>query len=335
MNPLKAFADHWGEPSSIEPLSIEPLGAGHINHTWLVGESGERWVLQQINRRVFVDPQLVMHNTQRVLAHIDSKRVPSLRLTRDQQGFALIDGEVWRVWRFVAGSVARKHPETIPQALAAGAAFGAFQRSLADLPPPSLVPPIEGFHDLEHFLRRFDALQVESEWRDVIERHRPLTRVFGRATGHVHGDCKFENLLFAQGSDEVLAVVDLDTLMPGHWGLDWGDLVRSAFVQSGQVEPSVFKAMARGFMPHLQRPTIDEIVLAPRYVATTLGVRYLVDHAEGDVWFKVSERGENLMRAARQFRFVQHCMAHEDMMRACIDQVCVDASIPIFQPPLS
>lgn len=330
MNPLTVFADHWGEPSS-----IEPLGAGHINLTWLVGDAGEFWVLQQINRRVFVDPQLVMHNIQRVLAHVDSNQLPRLRLTRDQQGYALIDGDVWRVWRFVEGSVARRDPETIPQAQAAGAAFGAFQRSLADLPPPSLVPSIQGFHDLEHFLRRLDALQVQSEWREMIERHRPLAGMFGRATGHVHGDCKFENLLFAKGSDEVLAVVDLDTLMPGHWGLDWGDLVRSAFVQSGQVEPSVFKAMARGFMPHLQRPTIEEMVLAPRYVATTLGVRYLVDHAEGDVWFKVSERGENLARAARQFRLVAHCMAHEDMMRACVEQALVDASTSIFQSPLS
>lgn len=316
MNPQAVFAEHWGEPAA-----IEPLGAGHINNTWLVTEAGERWVLQQINRRVFNDPQLVMHNIQRVLAHIDSTLVPSLRPTRRHQGFALIDGDVWRVWRFVEGSIARKSPENIHQTRAAGAAFGAFQRSLADLPPPVLEPSIQGFHAFEHHLRRFDDLHVQSEWRALIESHRPLTNVFGRTTGHIHGDCKFENLLFAQGGDSVLAVVDLDTLMPGHWGLDWGDLVRSAFVVNGIVEWSVFTALAEGFLPWLQHPTIDELVLAPRYVASTLGTRYLVDHAEGDVWFKVSERGENLVRAARQFRFVQHCVEHEDLMRTCIDQV--------------
>ena len=316
MNPQAAFADHWGEPTV-----IESLGAGHINHTWLVTQADERWVLQQINRRVFVDPQLVMHNIQRVLAHIDPKLVPSLRPTRDQQGFALIDGEVWRVWRFVEGSVARKRPENPEQARAAGAAFGAFQQSLADLPAPQLVPSIHGFHAFDRYINRFDELHVQTPWRALIDAHQPLTGLFGRVTGHIHGDCKFENLLFAQGADSVLAVVDLDTLMPGHWGLDWGDLVRSAFVVNGFVEPAVFTALAEGFLPHLQHATIEELVLVPRYVASTLGVRYLIDHAEGDVWFKVRERGENLVRAARQFRFVQDCLAREAMMRSCIEQV--------------
>lgn len=315
MNPQAAFADHWGEPST-----IEPLGDGHINHTWLVTEADERWVLQQINRRVFVDPQLVMHNIQRVLAHIDPHLVPSLRPTRDHKGFALIDGEVWRVWRFVDGCIARKLPENIRQARAAGAAFGAFQRSLADLPPPQLMASIPGFHQFDHYLDRFDDMRVPTEWRALIEAHRPLTSVFTHNTGHVHGDCKFENLLFAQRSDQVLAVVDLDTLMPGHWGLDWGDLVRSACVVGGVVEPSVFTALAEGFLPYLPRPTMEELVLAPRYVASILGVRYLLDHAEGDIWFKVSERGENLVRAARQFRFVLDCIEREDMMRTCIDR---------------
>lgn len=316
MNPQSIFSEYWGEPSTIEPLDT-----GHINHTWLVTEAEERWVLQQINRRVFVDPQLVMHNIQRVLAHIGPVRVPSLRPTRDQKGHALCDGEVWRVWRFVEGSVARKRPENIHQARAAGAAYGAFQQSLADLPLPQLVPSIRGFHDFSHYLLRFDELAIQTEWQALIEAHRSLVSLFADITGHVHGDSKFENLLFGQGTDSVLAVIDLDTLMPGHWGLDWGDLVRSAFVAGGVVEEPVFTALAEGFLPYLERTTVAELVLAPRYVASTLGVRYLIDHAEGDIWFKVSERGENLIRAARQFRFVQNCVEREDMMRTSIDQV--------------
>ncbi len=316
MNPGSVFSQFWGNPAT-----IETLGPGHINQTWLVTEADERWVLQQVNRHVFVDPQLVMHNIQRVLAHIEPNLVPALRLTRNQEGYALCSGEVWRVWRFVAGSVARKTPENLHQARAAGAAYGAFQSALADLPLPLLVPSIPGFHDFDHYLRRFDDLHVQTRWRDLIEAHRPLVDVFANITGHVHADCKFENLLFDQHTDAVLAVVDLDTIMPGHWGLDWGDLLRSAFVVRGVLDEAMLIALAEGFLPYLENPTGDELVLAPRYVASTLGIRYLIDHAEGDVWFKVSERGENLERAARQFRFVQNCIDQEDMMRARMDRV--------------
>jgi len=316
VNPRSIFAEFWGQPSS-----IETLGAGHINQTWLVTEADERWVLQQINRRVFVDPQRVMHNIQRVLAHVGPSLVPQLRPTRDHEGYALYDGEVWRVWRFVEGGVAKKAPENLHQARAAGAAYGAFQHALVDLPLPRLVPSIHGFHEFDHYLRRFDELHVQTEWRGLIDAHRPLAGLLANRTGHVHGDSKFENLLFAQGTDAVLAVVDLDTLMPGHWGLDWGDLVRSAFVVRGLVEESALVALAEGFLPYLKSPTVEELVFAPRYVASTLGVRYLIDHVEGDVWFKVSERGENLARAARQFRFVQNCIDQEDRMRLWIDRV--------------
>ena len=310
MTPADAFACFWGIPER-----VEPLGAGHINLTALVEEGGQRWVLQRLNRHVFTEPRQVMHNIDRVLAHTGGAGLPELRPTRDGQTWGERDEELWRVWRYVAHSVARKAPENSRQAVAAGATYGRFQHTLADLPPPALAPSIPGFHQLEHFLKRFDDLCVNTDWSPLIDAARPLASLFSRVTGHVHGDCKFENLLFESGTDRVLAIIDLDTVMAGHWAIDWGDLVRSLFVTQGEPEPDLFKALLTGFMPYLPQPTIDELVLAPRLVASTLGIRYLTDHAEGDVWFRVEQRGDNLARAARQFRFVARCMALENDMR--------------------
>jgi hypothetical protein len=49
-------------------------------------------------------------------------------------------------------------------------------------------------------------------------------------------------------------------------------------------------------------PTSDPAALAdaPAYVALILATRYLIDHLEGDVHFKVERRGDNLTRASGQ-----------------------------------
>jgi hypothetical protein len=53
------------------------------------------------------------------------------------------------------------------------------------------------------------------------------------------------------------------------------------------------------------------LVEAPRYVALTLGVRFLADHLQGDAYFKVARRGENLERAERQFRLIDQLESGE------------------------
>jgi hypothetical protein len=55
------------------------------------------------------------------------------------------------------------------------------------------------------------------------------------------------------------------------------------------------------------------------YVACTLGVRYLIDHLEGDVWFRVQKHGDNLVKARRQFRFVERCEAMQPELRRWAD----------------
>ena len=56
--------------------SIEPLGNGNVNDTFLV-EHGEgvpqRFVMQRINTQVFERPEEVMHNLVQVSQHVERK----------------------------------------------------------------------------------------------------------------------------------------------------------------------------------------------------------------------------------------------------------------------
>jgi hypothetical protein len=105
-------------------------------------------------------------------------------------------------------------------------------------------------------------------------------------------------------------VLDLDTVMPGHWAWDFGDLTRSLLTGSGPVDEggptALFQAAAHGFLEARRiRPPGDDLLDAPVYVAFMLGVRFLTDHLEGDRYFKVAAAGDNLARAVRQFDLVR------------------------------
>ncbi len=313
MNPLELFREYWGDAGT-----LASLGEGHINQTWKVEAADGVWVLQQINRHVFRDPGRVMGNLQQVLAHVRSVPLPELRTTRTGANHVVVNDEWFRVWRFVEGGVVKKQPASLGEAEVAASAFGGFIAALRDL-PGTLLPTIQGFHSLDYFYRRYKTLHISSQYDEFITRCLDRSILFRMGMGPIHGDCKFQNVLLSEDGSKVLAILDLDTLMQGHWGFDWGDLVRSAFVAQGAPEKDMYLALLRGFAPHIKLSNEEVFIYAPAYVACTLGVRYLIDHHEGDPWFRVETHGDNLIRAERQFRFAAACEASASEIRRWVE----------------
>jgi len=306
---------------------LTPLGEGHINETLLVTVGpAERFVLQRISRTVFAEPARVMTNLVRVLEHLRHlgvALVPALVPTASG-GWSFVDdaGGWWRLWRYVPGG--RSLSRTTDPALcrSAGEAFGRFQRLLAGLPGPDLAPAIPGFLELDGYLRTFDAaLSAPGAAEAVaeacggmtfVEEHRALAGRFPRQHDLIHGDCKLNNLLFAAGSPDVLAVLDLDTVMSGHWAWDLGDLARSVLlgvgVEAGETAAAVpaLDALIGGFSEGSGRSTeVGTVIDATVYVAFMLGIRFLTDHLQGDRYFRVPHPGANLRRAREQFDLVR------------------------------
>ena len=91
-----------------------------------------------------------------------------------------------------------------------------------------------------------------------------------------HNDAKIANVVFDTGSAVPLAVIDLDTTMPGSPLHDFGDLVRSmvsdapedaADPASVRVREDYFAAIARGFLAGtrgLLFPNERELLVLPR-----------------------------------------------------------------------
>ncbi len=250
----------------------------------------------------------------------------------------LADGSVvdtqWRLAAFIEQSKTLQLLSDTQQAEAAGRAFGEFQHWLEPLVRAPLVEVIPGFHQIERyvatlhqvslgvkpgasaFAARERSLLLDLRERDYLPPQQPLEGQSGElGSGVIHGDCKVNNLLFDEDAERVVAILDLDTLMRGPWWLDFGDLVRSATcTDAGEFQREFYPALAEGFFKGragskgsvgLRAFDLTAALRAPAHMTYMLCVRFLTDHLRGDRYFNVEQRGDNLVRAERQFRLLK------------------------------
>ncbi|MEM7002087.1 MAG: aminoglycoside phosphotransferase family protein [Pseudomonadota bacterium] len=313
----RQVATRW---SSQPKLNL--LGDGHIHDTFLVedAQGGGSFVLQRVNTVVYTDPGLLNSQLQRTLAHwqqAQSYACPDLLADQTAQTMVVVDGQHWRAMSYVAG-VTVDPPRTTEQVYLAARAFADFQVHMRTLPGPPLQRTIEGFLDLPFYLKQFAAVEslAEADWRHQVTRYADLVDQLSGAAGHIHGDCKVNNLLFAEDGHAVRAVLDFDTTMWGPLALDAGDLMRSVGFSRGGFQLEDFRAVLRGFHDGGATLSVQDATCAPMYVTFMLALRFLTDHLQGDVYFRVVERGQNLHRAREQWQLLEDMARQREAMAA-------------------
>jgi aminoglycoside phosphotransferase (APT) family kinase protein len=343
------------------PVSIIPVGGGHINLSWKIvprsafrvaahptrhAEPGTRnLLLQRLNPAVFPDGALVLRNVALVTAHLarSARRLKlpdparcALRVIPapgGEPGLAGEDGAWWRLVEFIDGTRSLERADSPAVAREAGRAFGRFHRMLADYEGPPLAETIPGFHDTAGRLARLEGAaardragrlgQVGGEL--ALARSRaahaallPPLLASGTLPGRVvHNDAKLENVLLDARTGQALAVVDLDTVMPGTLLYDVGDLIRSLASATDEDErdpgritlrPEMIAALAGGFLEAggaLAAAERELFVFAGILLAYEQGVRFLTDYLEGDVYYRIVRPGQNLDRCRAQFRLME------------------------------
>ena len=150
----------------------------------------------------------------------------------------------------------------------------------------------------------------------------------------IHGDTKLDNFLFSIETGKVKALVDLDTIMPHTWLVDWGDMVRSLVNIAGekeadldrvQVDLEVYGALAHGFLSSAREVTDYEVGLmaeAVEILALELGLRFLTDYLRGDSYFGVGPKDPpelNKIRALAQLKLFERLQQNRDHIRRLIE----------------
>jgi aminoglycoside phosphotransferase (APT) family kinase protein len=338
-------------------------GSGHIHEslvaTFEENRTGVRYLFQRINAHVFRDIPRMMENIRRVTVHLTSVRSDSRYKNRQLRLVPARDGNVfhkdeyggyWRVYPFIEGTRTYDRIDTPVQAYQGAGAFGAFLRDLSTLPGPPLYETIPGFHDtamrldaLESAIRadRYSrscecgrAIDFAMERRWMASRIRDLIDAGEVPLRPTHNDTKINNVLFDSKSGNGITVVDLDTVMPGTWLHDFGDMVRSAANSAPEDEPDLtkitlrndlFEAIVHGYADRVgvmwNEAEWANLVFSAQVLAYELGMRFLTDHLEGDTYFKPSHPHHNLERCRAQFELLRRMEESDLKLQKIVSQV--------------
>lgn len=341
-------------------VQAEAFGSGHINDTYRVtfAKNGALncSILQRINHHIFTQPVALMENIQRVtaylatqLANVPDRHRRALHLIPARDGCAWhvdAEGYFWRAYRFIPNVRSFDAVETEAQAFQAGSAFGQFQKLLAGLPAPRLHDTIPDFHNTP---KRFSALQraiaEDAAGRAVLAQpeiafalaHEDITGVLLAANlpeRVTHNDTKFNNVMLDETSGEAVCVVDLDTVMPGLVGYDFGDMVRTTTSPALEDERDLskvtmqfpmFEALVRGYLStaggFLTKAERELLAFSGKLITFEIGTRFLTDFLSGDTYFKVHREGHNLDRCRTQFKLVESIERQEAIMNRLVESI--------------
>jgi len=332
-------------------VQVARFGTGLINESYRVVGPGPdgmgSYLLQRLNPRVFPDGDAVMANISAVTAHlghavardreVDHRRVVLELIPAPDGALAFVapDGARWRLFRFIEGTLILDRVTEPREAFEVARAYGRFHALLADYDGPPLTTTIPGFHDtparlgaLERSIERDSAgragsvraeIDIVRAWAPMADWLEAAARE-GRVPRRIaHHDAKASNALIDATTGEGLAVVDLDTVMPGLRLYDVGDLIRSVTCSTAEdatdpgavtVRCDLFQALAEGFFaglgPVRLAPAEYELFVASGLVITfEQGIRFLADFLDGDGYYRTVRPGQNLDRARVQFAMVR------------------------------
>nr|MBO4518231.1 phosphotransferase [Clostridia bacterium] len=322
-----------------------PVKAGHINDTMILTfgcGTSEKFTLQRINDKVF-NVEKLMHNIVLVTDFIRAKTAArggnpdkeclTVIKTKDGKSFVKTEDGYYRIYRYIEGVSYQvvKEPQEFYRC---AQAFGGFANALADFDATQLFEIIPKFHDTEKRFRDFTAAldsdacgrakDVRKEIDFVSSRKDYCGRIVSKlSSGEIpvrctHNDTKLNNVVFDKETGDCIAVVDLDTVMPGSLCYDFGDAIRFGCNTSTEDDKdlsrvnfdlNLFKTFAEGYLKAVGNGITDAEVKQLAFSAILMtyecGMRFLTDHLNGDTYFRISRENHNLDRARTQFKLVE------------------------------
>lgn len=341
-------------------VKITPHGSGHINDTFLVVCPNNKYVLQRINHHIFKRPDQVMENIINICNHIKDKvelkggnperETLSFVSAKDGKYYTVVNGNYYRVYNFVDDAITYQTIENPIHFYNAGKAFGKFQQMLSDFPADTLYETIEKFHNTQNRYQNFRIAaendiagrksSVSEEIKFVEDRKEEYGIIVNLLENKelplrvTHNDTKLNNVLIDKASGEAVCVIDLDTVMPSTLLYDFGDAIRFGAstaeedekdLSKVQLDLDLFEKFAKGFLEEMKDSITElEVKLLPlsaKMMTIECGIRFLTDHLDGDVYFKIQREGHNLDRARTQFKLVKEMEEKEQEMNEIINRI--------------
>ena len=297
-----------------------------------------------MNRGVFKNPDELMENVMNITSFLHRKVLEAggdperetLEVIPTKEGKNYLentDGECWRMYLYIEDVTSFDAVEKPEDFYNSAVAFGNFQRLLADYPAATLHETIPNFHNTVSRLADFKkavkedvcgrAKDVQEEIRFVLDRRADCSLICDALDrGEIplrvtHNDTKLNNILIDNHTGKGICVVDLDTVMPGSALYDYGDAIRFGASTGAEDEKNLdliscdlnlYEIYTKGYLEGCRGSLTDaEIRMLPvgaKLMTLECGMRFLTDHLQNDVYFKIHRPNHNLDRARTQFKLV-------------------------------
>ena len=314
---------------------VETLSdAGHIH----------KYTLQRINNNVFPDVDALMDNFKLTTDNLHGKlRLPGfnkrgsvqmLRPTKDGRSYLRDDSGCWRMLTYFDDVYSLDIPERPETFYQAGVAFGRFLKEMSDVDVKDVKEVIPNFHntlsrylDLEKSIAKDPKGRVKDVKKEIAF-VRERVNMYGMIsealesgkipTRVCHNDCNLNNILFDNETHLPVAIIDLDTVMPSSPLYDYGDSMRIGTNTAKDDEKDLSKVScnlklyeqyARGYLEAcgdvLTREELELLPYASLIITSEDGIRFLMDHIDGDTYYTIYYPGQNLDRSRTQLKLVE------------------------------
>ncbi|RDC57526.1 aminoglycoside phosphotransferase family protein [Pedobacter chinensis] len=338
-----------------ENVNIVQIGSGLINRTYLLSPllQDKKFILQNINTAVFQDPQAIAKNLKAVSDYL-AKNYPDYLFikpitTVDGEEMAYVNHEYWRMLPFVSKTVSLDVLSEPKQAYEAAKEFGKLSRLLNNFNANTLEPTIPGFHDLglrfEQFtlalnqttkqLKGLAKLEIDHalDHRYILDYYNSYTHRTDFPDRVMHHDTKISNVLLNAETFEGVCVIDLDTIMPGKFISDLGDMMRTYLCAFSENETDLtkikirlpyFEAMIKGYLSEMKgilTATEKELILfSGKYIIYMQALRFLTDFLNDNIYYPINYPTKNLDRARNQFKLLSELSLNEKELQDIIEE---------------
>jgi Ser/Thr protein kinase RdoA (MazF antagonist) len=316
-----------------EDSIIEPLTSGLINRTWKVTMGENQYVLQQINHHVFKKPRELAANIRAIADYLKQHAPDYLFVSpianKQHDDLVFEEGEgYFRLFPFIKGSHTVDVVSRPEEAYEAASQFGKFTRLLASFDVSKLYITIPDFHNLTLRYQQFEnALKQGNPHRikqseqliHTVKKHTSIVDEFEKIRKQkdvkrrvTHHDTKISNVLFDK-NDKGMCVIDLDTVMPGYFISDVGDMIRTYLSPANEevkdfnaieVRDDYFRAIVQGYANAMSNELTSAehqlILYSGFFLVYMQALRFLTDHINNDVYYGARYEDHNFVRAGNQ-----------------------------------
>lgn len=346
-------------------INIKEDNTGNINKTYIITFINNgieyKYLVQQINTNVFNNPYILMENIlgvtnylkeQMILNNDNNHKVLEIIKTKDNNPMCYIYDDkgikrYYRIYKYIDNSISYDKSFNKDIVYNTGKAFGNFQKLLNNYPMNSLNETIKDFHDTK---KRYDKLikdinnlsndRVKEAYQEIefIIKHENICNLIINKLNNntipyrvTHNDTKVNNVLMNKETLDYLAVIDLDTVMPGSMLFDYGDGIRSTActcledehdLTKVKIDLELFESYTRGYLSEISNCiTQEELNLMAKsieIITLELAIRFLNDYINGDTYFKVEYNKQNLYRTKAQLALVKDIETKLDYMDSFI-----------------